>query len=183
MRQIKLFIHSMRAGRGSEPGDGAPSELAVKPRRRGYTAEKIFRWVKASRNLKQLRLIKDSRSDFIDLLEEIPEEFLDLAKRAPSVAYDVVRRGRVTLDLVNMNLMRSWWESLNVDDLMINIFMDASPQKRGYELFAVSADFCWRHSAEKFGYGKVSSYPFRCNCDANAIEQIRFGGPKKNCTT
>ena len=121
---------------------GGPFHPAAKPKYKAWDAETVFKWVRASRSIKQRRLMKDSRNDFIDLVGEgVPVDILQAWKERPGISYDVIRKGRVRLDMVMMNVFRSYFRTLTADRLWISLFIDASPQKRGYELFAISLDF------------------------------------------
>ena len=51
-----------------------------------------------------------------------------------------LRLARVRLDCVAMLLFRKFWETLEYNAVDIHIFADGSPQWRGLELFASSAD-------------------------------------------
>ena len=56
------------------------------------------------------------------------------------VSTDCLRRSRVRLDCVCMNLFRLFWATLIITSVDIYLFADGSPQWRGLELFAASMD-------------------------------------------
>jgi hypothetical protein len=144
-------------------GDGGPLHPAgAKPKHNDWDAETVFKWVRASRIVKQIRLMKDSRNDFYDLAgEEVPADIQQAAKERPGVSYDVIRKGRVKLDMVMMNVFRSYFRTLTADRLWISLFIDASPQKRGYELFAISLDFVFSCTEQTFKYRRQPSHSLR----------------------
>jgi hypothetical protein len=135
-KQIKMFTERLR-GENREP----KSKPTALPRWHAWPAERVFKWVRASRNLKCVRKIEGTRNDFAELMDQdLTREQIAAIQQRPAVAHDVVRRGRIRLDLSMMLAFRHWWQNLNVQNLVINLFMDASPQKRGYELFSCSMD-------------------------------------------
>ena len=157
---LKRYLHSVRGTAVSSSAAEVVTE--TKPHRLGLSAEKIFKWVKATRNLKQLRKLQQSRDDMIDTLDEdLGPDAIAMCKSRRSVAYDVVRRGRVRLDVVAMTIFRAWWAIVNTERLFINLYMDASPQKRGYELFAASMDMFWLTGGEevKYFHARLSPRP------------------------
>ena len=56
------------------------------------------------------------------------------------VAYDVLRKARIKLDMSMMAAFRNYFSSLNAEDVIMHLFVDGSPQKRGLELYAASFD-------------------------------------------
>ena len=101
-------------------------------------AERVIRWVAASRFLKDAKKLQEASPAFANILSEGPAERL-LAGQV-KVSKETVRQGRVRLDVTAMWLHRDWWQSLDKERVGIFIFIDGSPQWRGTEMFAGSVD-------------------------------------------
>ena len=80
-----------------------------------------------------------------------PETVEELVERAGCYHFNTLKRARLRLDIVAMNLHRQWIKELldpaggELEHVDIYIYADASPQwKRGLEYFAVSYDLFHR---------------------------------------
>ena len=143
LQEIRAFI------------DALPEESCVgrlpPPRRvassgdcRGYAFEVVLRWIKATKDLKQIRKKTDQKIAWASIFAKgVIKDADALAGQADEVGYEVIRRGRCRLDAVACILARQLWQSwTSLRSLpWICVFTDASPQWRGKELMATSVEF------------------------------------------
>ena len=85
-----------------------------------------------------IKKIKEAKGAFkrIILKGDVPQEYL----HQDHVHHEVLRRGRVHLDMAANVLFRYFFRTLDLDCIYFYLFVDASPQWRGRELYAASFD-------------------------------------------
>ena len=136
----------------------------------GAPADLVLDWLDASENCRNIRncLSKTSKSFAKLFARRGSQSQSTLLRELEYVHSDCLRKARVRLDCVCMNLFRFFWASLDIANVDIHLFADGSPQWRGLELFAVSADFC-------FGEGQIIRKLLPCvslpRCMADALSK------------
>jgi hypothetical protein len=101
-------------------------------------ADRIIDYLDATRHLRVQRKLQASTKAWKRVLvkESCPTEFL----HDDNTNYEQQRTGRTRIDAAAMLLFRKFWRSLNLYATSVFIFVDASPQDRGMELYAASFD-------------------------------------------
>ena len=126
--------------RAAQPAPTAePKELKPKGK---MTAERILEWVDVSRDLRNYKYVRNARTKWkrIIVKDDTPAQFLHNDQGGA----DSLRQARVHLDMSAMLAFRHYWRTLEIADLWVFLFLDASPQRRGLELFAATFDL-YRH--------------------------------------
>ena len=129
-----------RRRRGRPPRDPAPAAGA---KYKGQIpAERIIKWVTAAGFLKANSKIKPAAKAFAEALSRDEDESAQLLLRSPAVCREVLRAARVRIDVVAMHGFRAWWRSLDHASgrVAVNLWVDGSPQWRGVEMYATSAE-------------------------------------------
>ena len=141
-KQIFLSAWKREYGKESRARRG-PSSI-FNPRKHVYEAALIIKWLRASASLKALGLAPEAAEAFADIFGycgPVSDETLMASLRISST--ELLRRARVRLDVVAMNLLRDHihYHSTGVGALMCwTLYVDSSPQPRGIEFYAVSLD-------------------------------------------
>jgi hypothetical protein len=108
----------------------------------GSSAGQIVDVLRASRHIKDIKLIDQAADAFAILFSRGGRVTKDmLMQDAGSLNREVVRRARVRFDCVSMLAWRRRLATVDFNRVNIHLFADASPQRRGLELFAASFDF------------------------------------------
>jgi hypothetical protein len=105
---------------------------------KGMSASRIMEHLEAAQHIRVQKNIKKARKAFKPLIikDNCPVEFLhDDDSNA-----ETLRKARVHLDCTAMVLFRMFFRTLDLSRLWIFLFIDASPQARGLELFAATFD-------------------------------------------
>lgn len=104
--------------------------------------KELLDWLRASRNSKSLKNIKRTTAAFSVIFARVAKQPVkQLVQRLRVVGRDLLRTGRVRLDIVRMLVCRDFLETVVKSDEgmpWMHIYCDASPQARGLELFAAS---------------------------------------------
>ena len=104
-------------------------------------AEKIVDLIRASAELRQVKRMRHGTSAFARLFSKGgPETAEQMLARVGSTNREVIRAGRIRLDYVGNIAFRRYLTTLDLDTISIQLYADASPQRRGLELFAASFD-------------------------------------------
>ena len=103
----------------------------------------VLDWLDASSNCKDSRrALGQTAKSFAKLFSRRgTQSQAKLLADLEHIHIDCLRKARVRLDCLCMCLFRLFWASLDVSNVNIFLWADGSPQWRGLELFAVSADF------------------------------------------
>jgi len=109
----------------------------------GIDPHLVVDWIRATRGSKQVRLSKTTASDWAKLFtRRLTLQAEDLLAEEDQCSRELVRLGRVRLDICCMWLWRQFWMGLYRLDPACDVYLytDASPQRRGIEFFATSFD-------------------------------------------
>ena len=111
----------------------------------GAPADLVIDWLEASENCRNIaRCLTKTAKSFAKLFARRGSQSqCQLLRELEYVNRKCLIAARVRLDCVCMNLFRRFWASVDIANVNIYLFADGSPQWRGLELFAVSADFCF----------------------------------------
>lgn len=103
--------------------------------------EELLEWLKITATLKDLRQMPNASHAFSKIfMRRLRAQHPDIESvEVPVAGYETLRQARVRADCVAMKLHRSFIHKLS-DSAQIFIYCDASPQWRGFELFATSFD-------------------------------------------
>ena len=109
----------------------------------GAPADLVIDWLEASENCRNIAkcLTKTTKSFAKLFARRGSQSQCQLLRELEYVNRKCLIAARVRLDCVCMNLFRRFWASVDIANVNIYLFADGSPQWRGLELFAVSADF------------------------------------------
>ena len=114
------------------------SASAPAPMHGGLSVDRILKHLDASADLKQLKSYRRSIKKFKDVIlkPRCPDKYVYKDVSNP----ETLRKARVHLDCAAMVAFRMAWRNIPKNGLWIYCFVDASPQKRGRELYAASFD-------------------------------------------
>ena len=130
-RDLNLFL--------SVPVENNDDTIAhYTPMWKGMLVDRVIAFLRATSHLKDLRRMDAARKDYKNVLvkENCPAEYM----HNDFTNYEAMRKARCQLDVVCMNMWRSFFQTLDLDSTWFYIFCDASPQWKGTELFASSFD-------------------------------------------
>ncbi len=103
---------------------------------------RVIKWLRATSNLKDVKKSQETSDAFAQIMcEGGPETVQELKLRVPKLNREIIRRARGRLDAVAMLMFGAFFARENPDNITIYIYVDGSPQYRGYELYATSIDF------------------------------------------
>ena len=108
-----------------------------------YDAEYIISCVDATRDLKNCKSIWSIALKFRKLFA-LSGSQCATTMGLVHASSDIIRKGRVRLDLLALLLWRKVFRSFDPDHVSVHLFSDGSPQWRGLELFASIADIFYR---------------------------------------
>ena len=107
----------------------------------GFDSEKIIRWLRFSRHLRDQADTKNCIDAISALLEgEGVELASDMLAELEAVGKNVLRRARVRIDCVCMLLWQLFFQSIDLAELNICVHIDGSPMHRSQELLASVLD-------------------------------------------
>lgn len=149
---LKRFMSAATAGTRQSGGVGlARPASAPKWANSLHTADLVLTWLEATAHLKDAKKVLPAARAFAKVFakcSDVPVHLLTTNLKA--IPAELLRRARVRLDCTAMLLSRRLWSSLcdhkGLDGSSapsVYLFTDASPQWRGLELFASTAD--WLH--------------------------------------
>ena len=116
----------------------------------------VVDWLNATSTIKDLKLAPVAKRKWARVLAVFVSEIL--SNITDNLCRDVPRKSRVRLDVACMLAFGSYFASLPMKDVSINIWIDASPQRRSRELLASSFDLV---IAQGDGAPKVERRLFR----------------------
>ena len=127
-------------GRGAR-GACAEERAELRPARSLWSAEEHIELLTASAQCRSLRHMPQAEKSWKTIFERKNGPM----QSNPPPSYDLLRRGRIRLDLT---VVLAWRQFFNIlvssgASWSVYVWMDASPQWRGRELFAASFDLCW----------------------------------------
>ena len=102
--------------------------------------EDIVDWLFATRHLKNAADVKASKDDFARVFSRDPAVRAQLRQDATHINPEVLRKARVRLDCMSMLLTRALMDHLDFSSVSMYLFVDGSPQWRGWELYATTLD-------------------------------------------
>ena len=108
--------------------------------------EIIVDWLRATRKLSDCQEGASAKADWVRVFSRDETERAGLLQASTSVRKETLRHGSVRLDCVCMLIWRRLFSQVNLDNLCLYVYCDASPQRRGQELFATSMDVVDRDS-------------------------------------
>lgn len=133
------------------PAPEAPVSTSAVVRRPRWSdmlsADLVLDWLAASFFVKSLRQTPAAANAFRKVVLRAGAGAHDLGKNdgEKTMSYETLRTSRVRADCLAMLVWRAFWASLLADgsceQVDIYLFADSSPQWRGLEMFAASADF------------------------------------------
>ena len=134
---LKKFIASVPvAPPGGEPDDVDKSSW------NGFGIRKILAHLDASAELRDIGRMDIARKKFQELEARLePSENHRDRKFGSNWNYESLRRARINLDATCSLLHRAYWLMFPIQLVFMNLYIDASPQWKGIELFAASWDF------------------------------------------
>ena len=108
---------------------------------RAISAEELFVWTVASFDSACIRKARATRNNWAKTMRsELDDDAIERLARERGVCYERLRRSRIILDWVMMLVFRLYWKTLVYSDVFLHLYIDASPQKRGLEMYATSFD-------------------------------------------
>jgi hypothetical protein len=142
-RPSRFQLHEFRQRR---PLDPQPKMQLGGRELRGWANQvpfhRVIKWLRATSNLKDVKKSQETSDAFAEIMcEGGPETVQELKLRVPKLNPEIIRRARVRLDAVAMLMFGAFFAKENPDNITIYIYVDGSPQYRGYELYATSIDF------------------------------------------
>jgi len=111
-----------------------------KPLAGQYPVEDVISWLRATRKCMNSAELEEASRDWTCAFTRDPEERVLLHQNKIPMGKEVVRKARVRFDCVLMLLTRALFDAMDVGSVATYIFADASPQWRGWELYASSLD-------------------------------------------
>jgi hypothetical protein len=143
-------LQRFKALEHSNPGGNDGSGVALVPASTnpwgGLGVKRVLEYLHASLFIKDIKQIDLAKSAFLPLL--VKATFNPRELHTDRLHGNALRRSRVNLDATAMLLFRAFYKTLNPDLTWVFIFLDASPQERGRELFAASFDLICRSAPE-----------------------------------
>ena len=130
--------------------DGLPDAVARQsaPSWGGMTVQRILKILDSSKYLRDIKDMENAKTSFKKLIlkDDAPDTFIE----HDTISYTTLRHARVNADALACVLYRMLWLTFDPEDLYIFLFVDASPQYRGRELFAASMDLMVGSMSEHF---------------------------------
>ena len=128
---------------GGDPGPDAPVVVGGHPAIQ--RADVIIEWLDASSLLCNVSKSWKAAGKFAKIVSRVTtESHQQIVRSMQSVHKDTLRLSRTRLDIVCMLLQRkvfeAWCAGEQYQDMALYLFVDASPQWRGSELFALTID-------------------------------------------
>jgi len=100
----------------------------------------IVDWLYASRHLLNPNKADLASFDMARIFTRSPDERAKLRLNRIPWNREVLRKARTRLDITVMLLTRMLWDMFDWQKLSVYLFVDGSPQYRGYELYAATID-------------------------------------------
>ena len=137
-RNIQKIIASRLA---DDNPDGDPA-TGSKSKWQGLGIQKVLTFLDSCSEIRAISRMAVARKKFQNLELELAfnPDVLREVQWGNDWNYESLRRARVNLDATACLLFRTFWLSLPFASLFIYVFIDASPQWKGVELFAASFD-------------------------------------------
>ena len=121
-------------------GGARGNSLRKKAYRCDFSAEEFVEWLTASAGVKSLRKMPQAQRAWSRILARKCGYSCEDMDRVRQPSYELLRRIRVRFDLTMMLMHRYAWRATVDADTDIVIWVDASPQWRGREMYAASYD-------------------------------------------
>ena len=119
-----------------------PTEMHVRRSRYAFKTPVniIIDWLYATRTMSDSQLGDHAKADWVRVFTQSDDERSRLLAQSSSCRIDTLRQARTRLDCVAMLVWRAMFALMNPELLCLYVFCDASPQRRGMEMFASSID-------------------------------------------
>jgi len=109
----------------------------------------LIKWLKFSKNIKDQNNSQLALESAAEVIAEMTgKPYGQVMSENKSIDGTTLKRARVRLDSVCMLLCRQLWQSLTA--VSIFVYLDSSPQKLGYEMFACSIEILDMHGVLPF---------------------------------
>ena len=117
----------------------------------GLSVRKVIAYVDASREVRSLKHMQIARQKFRHL-EHLLQQNTDANQMCFGVGWDFssLRKARINIDSCSCMLFRKFWLTLPFGLLFVYLYIDASPQWKGVELFAAALYMTVENAAEFF---------------------------------
>ena len=133
----------------ARPGSSGKQQSSKKRCRQELTAEENIEFLAASSSAKSLRCLPKAGKSWEAIFKRHFGEEITL----PTLpCYDVLRKARIRFDMMMMLAFRFWLADLiaSEEKWALYVYMDASPQWRGRELYAATIDVVRPDNAKKY---------------------------------